>query len=71
MFDFLYGIFGYLFRILFGFVQNYGLALIIFTVFFRLILLPTTVKQQKSSAKMMRLQPKLKRIRVDAFACVR
>lgn len=63
MFDFLYGIFGYLFRILFGFVQNYGLALIIFTVFFRLILLPTTVKQQKSSAKMMRLQPKLKRIR--------
>lgn len=63
MFDFLYGIFGYLFRILFSFVENYGLALIIFTVFFRLILLPTTVKQQKSSAKMMRLQPKLKRIK--------
>ncbi len=63
MFDFLYSIFGYLFRILFSFVDNYGLALIIFTLFFRLILLPTTIKQQKSSAKMMRLQPKLKRIR--------
>jgi len=63
MFDFLYGIFGYLFRFLLQFVQHYGLALVIFTVFFRAILLPTTIKQQKSSAKMVRLQPKLKRIR--------
>jgi YidC/Oxa1 family membrane protein insertase len=61
--EFLYSIFGYLFRILFSFVGNYGLALVIFSVFFRVILLPTTVKQQKSSAKMVRLQPKLKRIR--------
>lgn len=63
MFDFLYGIFGYLFRFLLPIVGNYGLALLIFTLFFRAILLPTTVKQQKSSAKMVRLQPKLKRIR--------
>lgn len=63
MFDFLYGIFGYLFRFLLPIVGNYGVALVIFTLFFRLILLPTTVKQQKSSAKMVRLQPKLKRIR--------
>ncbi len=61
--NFLYGIFGYLFRILYGFVANYGIALVIFTVFFRVILLPSNIKQQKSSAKMMRLQPKLKRIR--------
>ena len=63
MFDFLYGIFGYLFRFLLSFVGNYGLALVIFTLFFRAILLPATIKQQKSSAKMVRLQPKLKRIR--------
>lgn len=63
MFDFLYGIFGYLFRFLLPIVGNYGLALLIFTIFFRAILLPTTIKQQKSSAKMTRLQPKLKRIR--------
>ena len=63
MFDFLYGIFGYLFRFLLSFVGNYGVALVIFTLFFRVILLPTTIKQQKSSAKMVRLQPKLKRIR--------
>lgn len=63
MLDFLYGIFGYLFRILLPVVGNYGLALLIFTLFFRVILLPATIKQQKSSAKMVRLQPKLKRIR--------
>lgn len=63
LFDFLYGIFGYLFRILYSFVANYGIALVIFSVFFRVILLPSNIKQQKSSAKMMRLQPKLKRIR--------
>lgn len=63
MFDFLYSIFGFLFRILFDFIGNYGLALLIFTLFFRIILLPTTVKQQKGSAKQVRLQPKIKRIR--------
>lgn len=62
-YDILYVPFGYLFRILFSFVENYGLALVIFSVFFRVILLPSTIKQQKSSAKMTRLQPKLKRIR--------
>ncbi len=63
MFDFLYNIFGFLFRILMQFVSDYGLALVIFTVFFRLVLLPTSIKQQKSSAKTVRMQPKLRRIR--------
>ncbi|MCM1364267.1 MAG: YidC/Oxa1 family membrane protein insertase [Faecalibacterium sp.] len=59
---FFYSIFGYLFRILYGFIGNYGLALLIFTLFFRLIIMPTNIKQQKSSAKQVRLQPKLRRI---------
>ena len=59
----LYVPFGFLFRILFDFVGNYGLALVIFTLFFRFILLPSAVKQQKGMAKQYRLQPKLKRIR--------
>lgn len=62
-FEYLYVPFGFLFRILFDFVGNYGLALVIFTLFFRLILLPSAVKQQKSSAKTVRMQPKLRRIR--------
>ena len=59
----LYVPFGFLFRILFDFVGNYGLALVIFTLFFRVILLPSAIKQQKSSAKTVRMQPKLRRIR--------
>ena len=62
-FQILYVPFGFLFRILFDFLGNYGIALIIFTLFFRLILLPSAIKQQKGMAKQYRLQPKLKRIR--------
>lgn len=62
MFAFFYSIFGFLFRILYGFINNYGLALLIFTIFFRVIILPANIKTQKSSAKQVRLQPKLRRI---------
>ncbi|MGN1418929.1 MAG: YidC/Oxa1 family membrane protein insertase [Acutalibacteraceae bacterium] len=62
MFAFFYSIFGFLFRILYGFISNYGLALLIFTIFFRILILPTNIKTQKSSAKQVRLQPKIKRI---------
>ena len=63
MFSFFYSIFGWLFRILYGFIDNYGVALLIFTLFFRIIILPTNIKTQKSSAKTVRMQPKLKRIK--------
>lgn len=62
MFAFFYSIFGFLFRILYSFVDNYGVALVIFTLFFRVVVLPANIKTQKSSAKQVRLQPKLKRI---------
>lgn len=39
--------------------HNYGLAIIIFTVIVKLVLLPLTVKQYRSSAKMQELQPLL------------
>ena len=63
MFAFFYSIVGVLFRILYSVINNYGLALLIFTLFFRLIIMPTNIKQQKSSATQVRMQPKLKRIR--------
>ncbi|HPU41922.1 MAG TPA: YidC/Oxa1 family membrane protein insertase [Acetivibrio clariflavus] len=37
--------------------KNYGLAIILFTVFVKLLLLPLTIKQIKSTAKMQELQP--------------
>lgn len=40
-------------------VGNYGLAIILFTVLVKMILLPLTVKQQRSMMKTQRLQPLL------------
>lgn len=37
--------------------HNYGLAIIIFTVIMKLVLLPLTLKQYRSSAKMQEIQP--------------
>ncbi len=41
---------------------NYGLAIILFTVLVKALLLPLTVKQQKSMMKMQKLQPLLNQI---------
>lgn len=39
--------------------HNYGLAIILFTIFIKLILLPLTIKQYRSTAKMQEIQPLL------------
>ena len=52
--------FGWLMSVLYEFTHNYGVALIIFAVLVKLILLPATAKGKKSSMKMSRLSPKLK-----------
>lgn len=60
--SFLYQFFGFLLRELCQLVNNYGLALILLTIITRLIMLPMSVKQQKSTAKMQRLQSKVRKI---------
>lgn len=50
---------GYLLDWIYQFVQNYGVALILFTLAVKLLLLPLTLKQQKSMTKIQKLQPKL------------
>ncbi len=44
-------------------VQSYGLSLLLFTVFSRLIMMPVTINQQKSSAKMALIQPEMAELR--------
>jgi YidC/Oxa1 family membrane protein insertase len=44
-------------------VNNWGWAIIIVTVIFNLVLLPTRVLMMKSSLKMMRIQPKVEAIK--------
>lgn len=53
---------GYLFRIIYLIVKNYGWALVLFTVITKAILLPLSIKQQKSMSKMQAVQPKLNEI---------
>ena len=49
--------FGFLLRILYQLVNNYGIALILFTLLVKLILLPLTMKSKKSMMQMSRLTP--------------
>ena len=58
----MYSIFGFLLRALYQWVGNYGLALILLTLIARILMLPMSVKQQKSTAKMQRLQSKVRKI---------
>lgn len=53
---------GYILGWIYEFVQNYGAAVILFTVLIKLILIPLGLKQQKSMTKMQQIQPKLKEI---------
>lgn len=54
--------FGYVLRFIFEAVNNYGLALILFTLFARLLMIPTSIYQTKGTVKTQRLQPKIRRI---------
>jgi len=60
MFEFIANIFGYLLKFLYGLVNNYGLAIILFTVIIKLLLLPLSIKQHKTMKKSSKLQEKMK-----------
>lgn len=51
--------FGYVMRFIYDLVGNYGLAIILFTILCKIILLPMTIKQKKSTMALQALQPKL------------
>lgn len=57
MFNAVASLMGYLMNFIYGITQNYGLAIILFTILIKLLLLPLTIKQQKSLAKTQELQP--------------
>ena len=59
MFGFFAGIFGYLLSLLYNLVNNYGIAIILFTVIIKLLLLPLSYKQQKTMKKSAKLQEKM------------
>ncbi len=54
--------FGYVLKWCYMLVQNYGVAIIIFTLLSKFIILPFQMKSKKSMMEMNRLQPKLKEL---------
>lgn len=59
---FLAGIFGYLLKFIYGLVNNYGVAIILFTVAVQIIILPFTIRQQKTLIKSNKVQAKVKEL---------
>lgn len=53
---------GYLMRLCLFIVNNYGLAIILFTLLTKIILFPLNIMIQKNSIKMIRIQPELNEI---------
>ena len=62
MIGFFANIFGYFLNYLYELFKNYGLAIIIFSVVIKLILLPVSIKQQKTMKKTAKIQGELKEI---------
>ena len=60
MFNFFANIFGYILNFLYNLVNNYGLAIILFTLLIKIIMLPLSIKQQKTLKKSSELQEKMK-----------
>lgn len=50
---------GWVMWALYAVVKNYGVALLLFTVLMKAVLFPISLKQQKSSGKMMKIQPQI------------
>ena len=54
--------FGYLMDILYRFTGNYGVSMILFAIIVKVIMLPIAAKSKRSSMKMSRISPQVKKI---------
>ena len=63
VFNFLGSIFGYILWAIYYVVPNFGVAIIIFTLIFKIVLFPASLKQQKSMAANSRLQAKQRELK--------
>ena len=55
-------LFGYILNFIYNIVNNYGLAIIIFSILIKLLMLPISIKQQKTMKKTTKIQNKMKEI---------
>lgn len=59
MLDFIAVPFGYIMRLIYEIIGNYGLSIVAFTLLTKLLLLPLAIKTKKGMVEIQRLQPKL------------
>lgn len=55
-------LFGYLLNIIYSLIGNYGWAIIVFSIVIKLVMLPLSIKQQKTLKKNNKIQAKMKEI---------
>lgn len=55
-------LFGYILNFIYELVKNYGLAIIIFSILLKIVLLPLSIKQQKTMKKTAKIQVKVKEL---------
>ena len=58
IFNMIGSLFGYVLWFCFMLVHDYGIAIVLFTLFLKIIFFPTSIKQQKSMAANARLAAK-------------
>lgn len=62
MIAFLASTFGYLLNFFYNIIGNYGLAIILFCLAVKIIMIPLSIKQQKTQVKSQKLQAEMKQI---------
>lgn len=65
--EYLYQILGWILNGCYSFLGNYGIAVIVFTVISKIVLLPISVWVQKNSIKMVKMQPEINFMKVRYF----
>ena len=64
---FLINILGKIMQYCYNLFGNYGIAIIFFTLFSKIVLLPISIWVQKNSIKMVKMQPEINRIKINFF----
>ena len=64
---FLINLLGAIMRFCYNLLGNYGIAIILFTLFSKIILLPMSIWVQKNSIKMVKMQPDINKIKINYF----
>ena len=58
---------GYVMKFCYGLISNYGVAIILFTLISKIILIPVSVWVHKNSIKMVKVQPAINRIKAKFY----